>query len=75
MDYFLFLLDSESFLLSKIQDIEIDEKNFILSAKVFGEKANNYKFSNSVKAITYNEMFVKFDSKIKKWKVQVVLDV
>ena len=75
LEEFLFLLDSERFLLSKINNIQIDEKKFILNAEVFGDKANNYKFSNSVKAITYNEMFVRFDSKNKEWKVQVVLDV
>jgi SHS2 domain-containing protein len=75
LEEFLFLLDSEGFLPSKISDIKIDEKKFVLIAKVFGDKAKNYKFSNHVKAITYNEMFVKHDLKKKEWVVQVVVDV
>ena len=75
LEEFLFLLDSEGFLLSSIKNIKIDEKKFALVAEVLGDKAKNYKFSNHVKAITYNEMFVKFDSKKKEWIVQVVVDV
>ncbi|MDD5193480.1 MAG: archease [Candidatus Nanoarchaeia archaeon] len=75
LEEFLFLLDSEGFLLSSIQGIKIDEKKFMLSAEVFGDKAKNYKFSNRVKAITYNEMFIKFNPLKKEWVVQVVVDV
>jgi SHS2 domain-containing protein len=75
LEEFLFLLDSEGFLLSSIKNIKIDDKKFALVAEVFGDKAKNYKFSNHVKAVTYNEMFVKFDSKKKEWVVQVVVDV
>jgi SHS2 domain-containing protein len=73
LEEFLYLLDAEGFLLSKIKDIKIDEKKFVLSAKVYGDNAKNHKISNDVKAITYNEMFVKQIKK--KWVVQVVVDV
>ena len=75
LEEFLFLLDSEDFLASNIKSIEIDKENFKLKATISGDKAENYKFTNDVKAITYNEMFVKFDEEKKKWLSQVVLDV
>ena len=73
LEEFLFLLDSESFLFSKIQEIKIDQKNLILKAIVLGDKAENYDFSNNVKAITYNDIFVKKQGK--EWIAQIVIDV
>jgi SHS2 domain-containing protein len=73
LEEFLFLLDSDNFLFSEIKSIKI--KNNKLSAEIWGDKASSYQFSNNVKAITYNEMFVKFDKKKKEWIVQIVLDV
>ena len=73
LEEFLFLLDSEGFLLSRVKKIDIDEDNFTLNAVVLGDKAENYKFTNDVKAVTYNEMFVKKEKD--KFTVQVVLDV
>ncbi len=71
LEEFLFLFDSKGFILSKINKINLSEKT--LKAEVLGDKAENYNFSNPVKAITYNEMFVK---KINNsWVCQVVLDV
>ncbi|HDK42597.1 MAG TPA: archease [Candidatus Pacearchaeota archaeon] len=57
LEEFLYLLDAEDFITSKIKSIKISK--FKLKAIVVGDKASNYKFSNDVKAITYNEMFVK----------------
>ncbi len=73
LEEFLFLLDSENFLISKVKEIKIDETNFILKAIVSGDSAENYSFTNDVKAITYNEMFVKKEDGF--WKIQTVLDV
>ena len=73
LEEFLFLLDAKSFLLSKVEKLKIDKDNFKLSCEVFGDKAENYKFSNDVKAITYNEMFV--GKKGKNFICQFVLDV
>jgi len=73
LEEFLFLLDAEDFIFSKISKIKIDEKNNELKAEVIGDKASDYKFSNDVKAITYNQMFVKKQKN--KYIVQVVLDV
>jgi len=73
LEELLFLFDSENFILSKIKEIKVDQKNFMLKAEVRGDKAENYKINSGIKAVTYNEMFVK---KIKnKWICQVVLDI
>ncbi len=73
---FLFLLDAGNFAVSKIKINKIEnigKEKFILKAKLSGDNAKNYKFSNSVKAITYNEMFVKIGKD--KCILQVVVDV
>ncbi len=78
LEEFLFLLDAENLLLAEIEDLEIsgDEKTgYNLSAKILVDKASNYQFSNDVKAITFNDMFVKDDKKNNKAKLQFVLDV
>jgi SHS2 domain-containing protein len=53
----IYLLDAEHFLISDIKEIKI--KNLKLKAVISGDKASNYKFTNEVKAVTYNVMFVK----------------
>jgi SHS2 domain-containing protein len=73
LEEFLFLLDAENFIFSKIKNIKIDIKNFILEATVMGDFNSKYNFVNSVKAITYNEMFVKKEKD--KYIIQVVIDV
>jgi SHS2 domain-containing protein len=71
LEEFLFLFDSEGFLLSKIKKIKIKDNK--LEADVAGDNVKNYKISQDVKAITYNNMFVKKEKG--KFIVQVVLDV
>ena len=75
LEEFLVLFDSEDFLLSKISDIKIDQEKFKLTATVSGDKTENYKFTNDVKAVTYSEMKVEFDESKPLWKIQAVLDV
>ena len=71
LEEIIYFVDAENFIISKIEEIKI--KDFNLNAKISGDKVSNYNFNNEVKAVTYNEMFVK---KIKrKWISQVVLDV
>ena len=72
LEELLFYLDSENFFLSKIK-VFIDEKNLTLEAEIQGDKAKNYPISLDVKAVTYNEMFVKKEKN--KYTCQVVLDV
>jgi SHS2 domain-containing protein len=71
LEEIIYLLDAKNFIIFKIDKIEI--KNFKLKAIIFGDKASNYNFTSEVKAVTYNDMFVK--QKGKKWISQVVLDV
>ncbi len=71
LEELLVLLDSEDFILSKVKSLKIKDNE--LEAEFIGDKASNYNFSNQVKAITYNEMFVKREKD--KYIVQAVLDV
>lgn len=73
LEEFLYYLDAEDFLFSEIKEIKVDEEKFEIDALILGDKAENYKFTNEVKAITYSEMFVKKEKD--KWVCQVVLDV
>ena len=73
LEEFLFLLDSEDFIISKIKKIKINHKTFKLKAIILGDFASKYNFTNDVKAITYNEMFVKKEKN--KYTIQVVVDV
>ena len=71
LEEFLYFLDTEAFLVSRIKSIEIGEGK--INCVVVGDKADNYKFTNDVKAVTYSEMFVKKDKD--KYAAQVVVDV
>ena len=71
LEEIIYFLDADNFMISKIKEIKI--KNFTLKAVIMGDKASDYNFTNEVKAVTYNDMFVK--QKEKKWTAQVVLDV
>jgi SHS2 domain-containing protein len=75
LEEFLVLLDSEDFLLSNITSLELDQQTFKITATITGDKADHYKFTNDVKAVTYSEMFVRFNEDKKLWQTQVVLDV
>jgi len=72
LEELLFLLDSEGFFLSEVK-VKIDEKKLELVGEIKGDKAENYPISLDVKAVTYNEMFVK--KKREGYICQVVLDV
>ena len=80
LEEFLVLIDGNNFLPFKIINFNLDtprkgtsKKAFKIKAEVVGDNAKNYNVSEHVKAITYNEMFIK---KINgKWTSQVVLDI
>lgn len=87
LEEFLFLLDTEGFVVSKIEEIKItgvvnkrslkDYYDFELTAKVYFDNIKNYESVGSVKAVTYNDIFIKkhrVDSK-DKFICQVVVDV
>jgi len=71
LEEILYLLDAEGFVMAKIKEIKI--KGFRLTAVLVGDNAKNYRFTNKVKAVTYNDMFIKKQKD--KWISQVVLDV
>lgn len=72
LEEILFLFETDGFLTSKIK-VKFDEKNKSLSAELSGESKKEKTARHYIKAVTYNDMFVK---KIKgKWTAQVVLDV
>ncbi len=75
LEEFIFLLDSKDFLLGKIKNLKINKKNgdYELIVEALGDNAKNYKTELDVKAITYNEMFVKKQKD--KFICQVVVDV
>ena len=74
LEELLFLLDTNSFLLNKIEKISIKkmEGKYSLNATIAGDKADNYETSGDIKAVTYNEMEIKENDKV---MVQVVLDL
>lgn len=71
LEEFLFLLETKDFILSKIKYINI--KNNELIAEIIGDDSKNYELETHIKAITYNEMFIK--KKNNKYVCQVVVDV
>lgn len=83
LEEILYLLDAENFIIGSISKIKIDKK-FNLKATIMGDDASEYEFTNSVKAVTYNDMFVRTEKepdlrdknkKVEFWRTQVVLDV
>ncbi|MFH1607822.1 MAG: archease [archaeon] len=72
LEELLFLFDSEGFFLSEVKSLKIEKEKLV--AEVVGDKAENYEIHIDVKAVTYNEMFVREEKK-GKWVGQVVLDV
>ena len=71
LEEFLFLLDAEDFLVAGVKEIKIEGNK--LRCVVVGDVAENYKFTNDVKAVTYSEMFVREEKG--KFVCEVVLDV
>ncbi len=75
LEELLILFDSEGFFLSKLKVKIKENKEKKLEAEVYGDSAENYNLRIDIKAVTYNEMFIKKDNKTNKWVAQVVLDV
>jgi SHS2 domain-containing protein len=73
LEEFLVLLEKDDFLVASIERIEFDGDK--LRCEVSGDRAENYKFTNDVKAVTYSEMFVREIEDGAGWECQVVLDV
>jgi SHS2 domain-containing protein len=79
MEEFIFLLDADDFLLADVLDLEVnkdEEKNiWTLSSTISGDNASNYRFSNDVKAVTFNDMKIQEDTSNNVVTIQFVLDV
>lgn len=79
LEELLFLFDSEGFFLSKVKKIKIKEEKekYFLESLVLGGNVekDEIEIHIDIKAVTYNDMFIKFDEKKKVWISQVVVDV
>ncbi|MBU4501596.1 MAG: archease [Nanoarchaeota archaeon] len=76
LEELLFLLDTDFFVIHNVKNMEIKQKGkkYLLVAEVEGDTyKDEYGMHGSVKAVTYNEMFVKEEEG--KATVQVVLDI
>ncbi|MFH1505630.1 MAG: archease [archaeon] len=75
LEELFFLLDTEGFVLNKIEGLKIEERDdaFHLHAKAWGDSYKNYEVSGNLKSVTYNDMFIKEEKG--KVTVQVVIDL
>ncbi|MFC1801742.1 archease [Nanoarchaeota archaeon] len=72
LEQFLILLDSEDFLLNKIKSLKITKNKLI--AKIVGDThPENYEIDTHIKAVTYQEMFIKKEKDY--YLIQVILDI
>jgi len=70
LEELLFLLDTGDFFLASCK---VKIENNKLEAELQGDNAKNYEAVIDVKAITYNEMFIKKEKS--GWIIQAVVDV
>jgi SHS2 domain-containing protein len=72
----IFLMNAEMFvgLVDKIQIIH-KEESYKLKAILHGTQSINLESHGEIKAVTYNEMYVKHDENSGKYTVQVVVDM
>ncbi len=72
----IFMMSAEFFvgLVDKLQIIKIDE-TYKLKAIMHGTQSINLESHGEIKAVTYNEMYVKYDEDIGKYTAQVVVDL
>ena len=75
LEEFLFLIDTQNFLLNSIQNIKIKKINnaYQLEAIAVGDNTDKYETTGGIKAVTYNEMEIKEEKG--KVMVQVVVDL
>ncbi|MCK4589829.1 MAG: archease [Nanoarchaeota archaeon] len=72
LEQFLILLDSEGFILNKIKSLKITKNK--LKATIVGDtKPENYKINTHIKAVTYQQMFIKKQDN--QYIIQVILDI
>jgi SHS2 domain-containing protein len=80
LEELLFLLDVGNFLVSEIKNLKITGvagkkkyREIVLEAELYGDDAKEYETKAHVKAVTYNDMFIKQEDG--RFVCQVVLDL
>jgi SHS2 domain-containing protein len=77
LEQFLFLIDTKQFLLHEIKGIKIkrvDSNKMKLTAIAVGDTVDHkYKIGGDIKAVTYNDMFIKKQED--HYIVQVLMDI
>ncbi|MDP3728031.1 MAG: archease [bacterium] len=75
LEKLLYWVDTEEFLVGNVKKISITQKEdlYFLQAEIEGDSAEGYDIRTQVKAITYNDMFIKESPK--KCVIQVVVDI
>lgn len=75
LEKLLYWVDTEGFLVGDVKKISITHKEnlYFLQVEIEGDSAEGYDIKTQVKAITYNDMFIKEGAK--KWVIQVVVDI
>lgn len=68
----LYLLDAEDFVVGEAK-IKLDKTKKNMKVEFHGDDSKNYEDLNNIKAVTYNDMFIRKEKG--KWIIQVVLDV
>jgi len=71
LEELIFLMDTEAFLLHEVKNLKITGST--LDADAYGDKGDGYDVHTQVKAITYNDMFIKEEEDLVT--VQVVPDL
>ena len=76
LEEIIFLMSAELVvgLVDRIQIIQKDEM-YKLKAIIHGTQSINVESHGEIKAVTYNEMYVKFDEDKQKYVAQVVVDL
>jgi len=76
LEELLFLLDTEFFVLNTVKSLKIKKegKEYVLKAEIIGDTfKEKYERFGAVKAVTYEEMFIKEEKG--KVTLQVILDI
>lgn len=75
LEELLFFTDTEAFLVSEVKNLEIRKlkDGYMLECQIKGDQADKYELKTQIKAITYNDMFIKETKG--QTVIQVVVDI
>jgi len=73
LEELLIYLDTDGWLLAKIETLEIDEKNFKLHCVAYGDYFKGYDVGGEIKSVTYSDMEIKKTPK--GYEITVVHDL